>query len=62
MIAQDLRVDWYEGHTGQKKRGGQRIYSDKAILMCLQMRCLFALKLRQTQGFINWLFMMSGIK
>ncbi|MBU6184173.1 MAG: hypothetical protein EBQ62_00640 [Alphaproteobacteria bacterium] len=25
--------------------------------MCLQIRYLFGLKLRQNQGFINWIFM-----
>lgn len=29
--------------------------------MCLQIRYLFSLKLRQSQGFINWIFMMSGL-
>ena len=28
--------------------------------MCLQIRCLFGLKLRQSQGFINWIFEISG--
>ena len=62
MIAEDLSVGWYEDGAIQKKRGGQKEYSDEAVLMCLQIRCLFGLKLRQTQGFINWIFMMSGIK
>jgi transposase len=61
MIAENLSLGWYEDHSGQRKRGGQRRYSDKAILMCLQIRCLLRLPLRQTQGFINWLFMMSGM-
>ncbi|WP_410526227.1 transposase [Rickettsia endosymbiont of Urophora cardui] len=26
----------------------------------MKIRCLFGLKLRQTQGFINWLFEISG--
>ena len=61
MIAADLRDGWYEDNGGNKKRGGQRRYSDKAILMCLQIRCLFELKLRQSQGFMNWIFMISGV-
>ena len=60
MIAEDLSDGWYEDNGGNKKRGGQRRYSDKAILMCLQIRYLFGLKLRQSQGFINWIFMLSG--
>ncbi|MFK7973295.1 MAG: transposase, partial [Rickettsiaceae bacterium] len=46
---------------GNKKRGGQRRYSDKAILMCLQIRYLFGLKLRQSQVFINWIFEISEL-
>jgi len=61
MIAANLSDGWYEDNGGNKKRGGQIRYSDKAILMCLQIRCLLGLKLRQSQGFINWLFMISGL-
>jgi len=61
MIAEDLSDGWYEDNGGNKKRGGQRKYSDKAIFMCLQIRYLFGLKLRQSQGFINWIFMLSGL-
>lgn len=60
MIAENLSVDWYEDYSGPRKRGGQKRYSDKAIFMCLKIRCLFGLKLRQTEGFINWIFMISG--
>lgn len=61
MIAEDLSDGWYEGNSGNKKRGGQRRYSDRAIFMCLQIRYLFGLKMRQSQGFINWIFMLSGL-
>ena len=61
MIAEDLSDGWYEDNGGNKKRGGQKRYSDKAIFMCLQIRYLFGLKLRQSQGFINWIFEMSGL-
>lgn len=61
MIAENLSDGWYEDNSGYRKRGGQRRYSDKAIFMCLQIRYLFSLKLRQSQGFINWIFMMLGL-
>jgi len=61
MIAENLSDGWYEDIGNHRKRGGQRIYSDKAILICIQIRCLFGLKLRQAQGFINWIFEMSGL-
>ncbi len=62
MIAEDLGDGWCSDNTIGRVRGGQRLYSDKAILICLQIRCLFGLKLRQTQGFIDWIFMISGLK
>jgi len=61
MISEDLSNEWYEDTGGNKRRGGQKRYSDKAIFMCVQIRYLFGLKLRQSQGFINWIFMLSGL-
>lgn len=61
MIASDLSIGWYADHREEMKRGRPRRYSDHAILQCLKIRCLFGLKLRQTQGFINWLFEISGL-
>ncbi len=62
MVSENLSLGWYADSSGKKKRGGQTIYSDEAILSCLKIRYLFGLKLRQTQGFINWIFLMSGMK
>jgi len=62
MIAENLSNAWYENSPNNRKVGRQRIYSDIAILQCLQIRYLFGLKLRQTQGFINWIFEMAGFK
>jgi hypothetical protein len=62
MVSENLSLGWYADSSGQKKRGGQMIYSDEAILSCLKIRYLFGLKIRQTQGFINWIFLMSGMK
>lgn len=61
MIAEDLSEGWYEDNGSNKNRGGQRKYSDKAIFMCLQIRYSFGLKLRQSQGFINWIFKIASI-
>lgn len=60
MIADDLSKGWYEEKLSHRKRGRQKEYSDLAIVQCLKIRCLFGLKLRQTQGFINHLFELSG--
>ena len=62
MISKNLGQNWYEQSNNSKQRGGQRRYSDQAILVCLQIRCLFKLKLRQCQGFINWIFEISRLK
>jgi transposase len=61
IIAENLNDGWYEDNARDRKAGGQRKYSDTAIFMCLQIRYLLGLKLRQAQGFINWVFMMSGL-
>jgi transposase len=61
MIAENLSDGWYEDNGSNNKRGGQKRYSDKAIFMCLQIRYLFGLKLRQSQGFINWIFEISRL-
>lgn len=38
---------------GVRKRGGKLIYSDLAIELCLTLRVVFGLPLRQTQGFVR---------
>ena len=57
MIAEDLVNAWHQtsGANTLRDPGGQIVYSDIAILRCLEIRCLFGLKLRQTEGFINYL-------
>ena len=62
MISDNLEESWYEEENDNKKPGGQRRYSDHAILVCLKIRYLFKLKLRQCEGFINWIFEMSGLE
>ena len=61
MIAEDLCDGWYDDHSSNRKRGRQKKYSNKAIFQCLQIRCLFGLKLRQAEGFINYIFEKSGL-
>jgi len=62
VIASDFASGWRSQSTGCRKRGRPEEYSDRAILCCLQLRCLFGLKLRQTQGFVNWLFKLAGVE
>ena len=47
--------------AGVGTRGGQLRYSDLAIEVTLTLRLLFNLPLRQTEGFLNSLFAMTGI-
>ena len=61
MIASNLAAGCYEDHEENRHRGRPRCYGDIAIVRCLEIRCLFGLKLCQTQGFIDWLFEMAGI-
>ncbi|WPY00635.1 IS5 family transposase [Candidatus Trichorickettsia mobilis] len=61
MIACDLSKNWYAESSYDKRRGRQLIYSDQAILVCQQIRYLFNFKLKQCQGFINWLFEISRL-
>ena len=61
MISDNLGKNWYEENNNNKQRGGQRKYSQQAIIICLKIRYLFKLKLRQLEGFINYIFEMSGL-
>jgi hypothetical protein len=45
---------WDMANTGKRGRPGR--YSDLAITVCLQIRTVFHLPLRQTQGFLRSLF------
>jgi hypothetical protein len=62
MVAEDLSQDWYAEAPKSKKRGAQVIYSDFAIEQFMKIRCLFGLKMRQTEGFINYIFEISNLK
>jgi hypothetical protein len=62
MISEDLSDGWYEDNIDNKKRGRQKEYSNLAIEHFLMIRCLFGLRLRQAEGFINYLFEISGLE
>ena len=47
----DPEMSWEAAPPG--KRGCQRAYSDAAIQMCLSMKVLFGVALRQTTGFVE---------
>lgn len=45
---------WY--YRGCRRRGGKQLYSDQAIEVCLVVRQVYHLALRQTEGFVRSLF------
>jgi hypothetical protein len=47
----DAKMDWGANPSGQ--RGRQQTYSDAAIQVCLTIKVLFGLPLRQTLGFLE---------
>nr|WP_241188336.1 IS5 family transposase [Pseudohalocynthiibacter aestuariivivens] len=47
--------------VGVRKRGGQRRHSDLAIEICLALRAVFGLALRQVQGFVRSLVRLAGL-
>ena len=59
-IHNDVAEKWK--HTGTKKRGGQQQYSDMAIELCLIIRKIYHLPLRQTEGFMNSFFEQNKLK
>jgi hypothetical protein len=61
MISPDIAEGWYEDYNLiARKTGNQRRYSDSAIRTCMEIRYLFRLPLRQTQGFVNYIFEICG--
>jgi hypothetical protein len=45
----------------RKARGGQALYSDLAIEICISLRVVFRFPLRQTQGFMRSISKLMGL-
>ncbi|MEP3330505.1 IS5 family transposase [Sedimentitalea sp.] len=58
-FGEDAVSGWCAMRSG--KRGGQQRYSDLAIEMCLTLRVVFGLPLRQTQGFVRSLLQLMEL-
>ncbi|MFA3919899.1 transposase [Ruegeria hyattellae] len=58
-ISDELVKSWRSPR--RKTRGGQARYSDLAIEICLTLRAVFRLPLRQTQGFVRSIAKLMGI-
>ena len=61
MITKDVRDIWLESEPDEKLPGVPVVFTDKSIEICLQIRELFHLPLRQTEGFTEGLFESIGI-
>ncbi len=55
----DPEMIWDAAPSG--RRGRQQSYSDAAIQMCLSMKVLFGMALRQTTGFVESLLRLAGL-
>lgn len=58
-LSDDFERTWL--YTGEKQRGGQFDYSDKAIEIMLTIKEVFHLTNRQTEGFVHSVFAMLNI-
>ena len=57
-ISEDVRKAWC--YRGRRKPGGKQVYSNVAIETFWTIGMLYALPLRQTEGFIESLFQLAG--
>jgi hypothetical protein len=55
----DPEMNWDAKPSG--KRGRLRTFSDAAIQICLAMKVLFGMALRQTTGFVESLLRLTGL-
>ena len=55
----DPEMSWHAAPTG--KRGRQPEFSDAAIQVCLAMKVLFGMPLRQTTGFVESPLRLAGL-
>ncbi len=58
-LSEEVTAAWTPPNNGL--RGGQRRYSNLAILTALTLRVLFRLPLRQTEGFLDSLLSLMGL-
>lgn len=60
-LSADAVVQWYERERVYDGTGAPRRFTDFAIITCHELRQVYRLPLRQTQGFINSLFWLMGL-
>lgn len=60
-LSDDAIEQWYEKDQVNHGSGQPKVYSDFAILVCHEIRQVYRLPLRQTEGFINSLFALKNL-
>jgi hypothetical protein len=60
-LSQESIDQWYEPDQINGGSGSPKIYTDFAIITCHEMRQVYRLPLRQTEGFINSLFELMDV-
>lgn len=60
-LSQDIVEHWYFEQRVHDGTGSSKHYTDAAIIVCHEIRQVYKLPLRQTQGFINSLFRLMGL-
>ena len=60
-LSQDLIEDWFFEQRVYDGSGSSKQYTDTAIILCHEIRQVYKLPLRQTQGFIDSLFRLIGL-
>ena len=61
-LSQDLINNWYFNERIYDGTGSTKCYTDEAIIACHEIRQVYKLPLRQTEGFINSLFKLMKLK
>jgi hypothetical protein len=61
-LSSDIAKWWYEQDRVYDGNGAPNTYSKQAIINCYELKLLFKLPLRQTQGFIDSLFTLMKVK
>lgn len=55
-VSDEVANSWYEEERINDGPGAPRVFTDAAIMTCHEVRQVFHLPLRQTQGFMSSLF------
>lgn len=60
-ISDEIEEMWYEKDTVNDGTGKPKEYTEKSIELSYSLKLAFKQPLRQTEGFINSIFKMSGL-